>query len=635
MTRLAVIAAILVVLLAVLGLRTSEPPADFSFYNGNDVNTLDPQRMSWMPDMRAARLVFEPLVQNDVLRTDAGIVPAAADRWTVSDDGLTYTFHVRDNAKWSNGEPVTADQFVYAWRRGMLPDIAADYAALFLLVRGAQDFFDWRADQLAKMDAGESRFADGDALWQATLEEFSELVGLHAEGERTLVVELERPVPYFLDICAFANFSPVYPPLVDAYEQPDRSTGRLVRRPGWTRPPNLIANGPFEIASWRFKREMRLVQNPYWWNRDSLNIRSISIPAIGDPNAAVLAYRTGTVDLLTDVFSGYRGEMVEAKRAFQAEHADEIARLEAEGLDQYEIDRRLPPDPRKDLHVVPAFGTYFWNFNCSPTLPDGRPNPFADARVRRAFSLVVDKRAIAEDVRRMGEPTTGCLIPVGSIPGYTPPGGLPNIGDAKTDAEREAIVKRARALLADAGYPDPVTDFPITVGLEFNKDSGHDLVAQVIANCWQRYLGVQVALEQKELKVYRDDLKKHRFITSRAGWFGDYGDPTTFLDIMQTGDGNNDRNYSNPEYDALLASARVERDPVARMRILEKAERMLCEDELPMIPIFHYVQLYMFDPAKITGVSANARTKQNLYLIDVLGDGIGADKPRPMREPPP
>lgn len=631
MKRVGVIAAVLVSLLALLGSRTAEPPADLTVYNGNDVTTLDPQRMSWIPDMRIGRLVFEPLVQNDVLSGDAGIIPAAAERWSVSDDGLTYTFHIRPDAAWSNGEPVTAGQFVYAWRRGVLPDIASDYAAMFRFVRGADAFFDWRVEQLSQMELGESGYADGDALWAATLEKFGELVGLRAEGDRTLVVELREPVPFFLDLCAFAVFSPVYPPLVEQYEQPDPSTGRLVRRPGWTRPPRLISNGPFEVVSWRFKRGMRLEQNPHWWNRDSLHVRSISVPSIGDPNAAVLAFRTGTVDVMAEVFAGYRGEIVEAKRAFEAEHADEIARLRAEGLDQFEIDRRLPADPRKNVHVVPTFGTYFWNFNCSPTLPDGRPNPFADARVRRAFALVVDKRAIAEDVRRMGEPTTGSLIPAGSLAGYTPPGGLPNVGDAADEAERGAIVARARALLAEAGYPDPAADFPITVELLFNKDSGHDLVAQVIANCWQRSLGVPVSLEQTELKVYREQLKEHRFVTSRAGWFGDFADPTTFLDIMQTGDGNNDRNFSNERYDALLASARSERDPAERLRILAEAERVLVEEELPMIPIFRYVTLYMFDPHEITGMSAHPRTKQNLYLIDVLGDGLGADEPRPMR----
>ena len=635
MIRVTAVIGLLCLLLLALGLRSGDEPADLTVYNGNDVTTLDPQRASWIPDMRIIRTVFEPLVQHDVLHEEFTIIPSAAESWTVSPDGLTYTFTLRPDARWSNGEPLLAEHYVYSWRRGMLPDMASDYAAMFRFIDGADAFYDWRVEQLSLIEQGRSPHADGLALWDATLDRFERSVGLTAPDDRTLVVRLREPVPYFLDLCAFAVFCPVYPPLVDRFEQPDPTSGRVVRRPGWTRPPEIVSNGPFVVASWKFKRGMRLEQNPHWWNRESLNVRSIALPSIGDPNSAVLAYRTGAVDLKAEVFSGYRGEIVRAKLAFRDEHADEIDALAGLGLDQFELDRRLPEDPRKNMHIAPAFGTYFWNFNCSPRLVDGRPNPFADARVRRAFALVVDKRSIADDVRRLGEPTTGSLVPPGSIGGYPTAQGLPNIGDAETEAERRAIIDRARVLLAEAGYPDPASDFPITVELLFNKDSGHDLIAQVIAKNWQQHLGVSVSLAQKELKVYREDLKEQRFVTSRAGWFGDYGDPTTFLDIMQTGDGNNDRNFSCERYDNLLERARAERDPAKRLTILAEAERVLVEEELPMIPLFRYVSTTMFDPAHVTGVSAHARTKQNLWLLDVLGDGIGADVPRPMKKAEP
>ncbi len=630
MIRVSVVIALLAALLIALGSGSSVPRADLVVYNGQEPTTLDPQRLSWIPDMRVARVVYEPLVQNDVLDWNATIVPAAAETWTVSEDGLTYTFTIRPDARWTNGEPVTSEHFRYAWRRGMLPDIASDYAAMFRYVRGADAFYEWRASQLAAIERGDSPYADGLELWQATLERFDNTVGLRAPDERTFVVELREPVPYFLDLCAFAVFAPVYPPLVDQYETPDVRTGRLNRRPGWTRPPAIVSNGAFAVTDWKFKRGLRLEQNPHYWNRGSLNVRTIDLPSIGDPSAAVLAFRTGAVDLMVEVAAPYRGEIVRDKLGFRADHASEVERLRARGLDTYAIDASLPDDPRNRAHIIPAFGTYFWNFNCSETLTDGRPNPFSDSRVRRAFALVIDKKSIADQVRRLGEPTADVLIPPGSIGGYAGPEGLPNIGDAATEAERATIVARARALLADAGYPEPGA-FPITVELVFNKDSGHDLIAQIIAKNWQEHLGVPVSLAQKELKVYREDLKNHAFVTSRAGWFGDYADPTTFLDIMQTGDGNNDRNFSNEKYDALLTRARTTTDPRERLSVLAEAERMLVEEELPMVPIFHYVSMYMFDPAKITGMSEHPRTKQNLFLIDVLGDGVGADLPRPMK----
>ncbi len=610
------------------------PRADFVFINSGDVNTLDPQRMSWMPDLRVARLTYEGLVQNDVLRADFGVIPAVAESWELSEDGLTYTFRLRDNARWSNGSPVTAEDFRYSWRRAMLPDLASDYVSMFMLIAGAQEFYDWREQALTAFvdrsfaDAGERADA-AEALWVETQTRFDAMVGVTAPDPLTLVVRLRRPIPYFLDLCAFAVFAPVYGPLVEQYERPDPVTARLMRRPGWTKPGVLISNGPFELKRWRFKRDMRLEANPHWWNRDSLAIDSIDILSVGDPNAVILAFQTGAVDWCADVTAAYRGDLLADKMAFYREHEDEVVRLQAMGLDPYEIDRRLPDDPRKHIKSTPAFGTYFYNFNTRPLLPDGRPNPFRDARVRRAFAMTVDKRAIVEEVRRLGEAVADTLIPPGSIGGYQSPRGLRNIGDARSETERQAIIAEARALLEEADFPD---DF--VVELLFNKDSGHDLIGQAIAKNWQEFLGVQTSLAQKELKIFREDLKNKQYMTARAGWYGDYGDPTTYLDINHSQDGNNDRAYNNPAFDALLADAADERDPAKRMAILAEAERILVEEDLPLVPIFFYSNVRLFDSSRVTGLTPHPRSKENLFLIDILGDGKGPDLPRPMRPAP-
>jgi oligopeptide transport system substrate-binding protein len=610
------------------------PRADFVFINSGDVNTLDPQRMSWMPDLRVARVVYEGLVQNDVLRDDFGVVPAVAESWELSEDGRTYTFRLRDNARWSNGSPVTAEDFRYSWRRAMLPDLASDYVGMFMLVDGAQEFYDWRERALTEF--GERPFAGAgeraeaaDALWEETQARFDEMVGVTAPDPFTLVVRLSRRIPYFLDLCAFAVFAPVYGPLVEQYERPDPVTARLMRRPGWTKPGVLISNGPFELKRWRFKRDMRLEANEHWWNRDSLAIDSIDILSVGDPNAVILAFQTGAADWCADVTAAYRGDLLADKMAFYREHQDEVARLQAEGLDPYEIDRRLPEDPRKHIKSTPAFGTYFYNFNTKPLLPDGRPNPFRDARVRRAFAMCVDKKAIVEQVRRLGESVADTLIPPGSIGGYQGPQGLKNIGDARNDTERQAIIAEARALLEEADFPEG-----FVVELLFNKDSGHDLIGQAIAKNWQEFLGVQTSLSQKELKIYREDLKNKQYMTGRAGWYGDYGDPTTYLDINHSQDGNNDRAYNNPAFDALLADAAAEPDPARRMGMLAEAERILVQEDLPLVPIFFYSNVRLFDSARVTGLTPHPRSKENLFLIDMLGDGKGPDQPRPMRPAP-
>ncbi|MEZ6241780.1 MAG: peptide ABC transporter substrate-binding protein [Phycisphaerales bacterium] len=600
-------------------------PADFTFINGNgDVNTLDPQRMSWQPDLRAARMFFEGLTANDVFTWGYDIIPAVAESWEVSDDGKEYTFHLRDDAKWSNGAPVTAGDFVYSWRRAMLPDIASDYIAFFLLIEGGPEFYDWRNDALSEYEArpaAEKTAEAADALWRETLERFDSGVALKARDDHTLWMRLTEPTPYWLDLCAFAVFYPVYPPLVSAYERPSPDSGRLDLKAGWTKPDRLVSNGPFNLTKWRFKRSMRAEKNPYYWNRDAIALDTIEMPAITEPNAMVLAFQTGAVDWVTDVTVGYRADIIQKKKEFYEENREQYEALKAQGLDPIEIDRRLPKDPRKNIHVFPAFATYWYNFNCLPKLPDGRDNPFHDPRVRRAFAMAIDKQTLVDQVKRTGEPVASTIIPPHSIGGYESPKGLPYDPAA------------ARKLLAEAGWPDPAA-FP-TVEIMFNKDAGHDLIAQAVAKDWQRNLGVSVSLDQKELKVYRNDLKKANYMVTRAGWYADYGDPTTFLEINRSTDGNNDRKYNNPHYDDLLDQARSERDPEKRMAILSEAERILVEEDLPLVPLYHYVTVYLFDADTLSGVNPHPRATQNVFLFDVLGDGKGPDVPRTMPALPP
>jgi oligopeptide transport system substrate-binding protein len=351
-----------------------------------------------------------------------------------------------------------------------------------------------------------------------------------------------------------------------------------------------------------------------YWGKDEVNIRTVSIPTVNDPNASVLALTSGGVDYVTDVVPDYRVRMWRQKQEYLERHARTIADARARGItDPLTIDRLLPPDPRLSMHVFPAFGTYFYNFNCAPALADGRPNVFADARLRKAFALCVDKEAITRDIRRMGEPVAATFIPANALPGYPTPDGL-SFDPAS-----------AQRLFAQA-FPAGPSAFP-AVEILVNKDAGHDLIAQSVAKDWQKHLGVQVRLRIQEVKTFRESLKKGDYMVSRAAWFGDYFDPTTFLDLNRTGDGNNDRQYANPAYDALLDRAAGETDPRSRMELLSQAERMLVEEELPLIPLFQYVNMYLYDPHKVAGLSPHPRGEDQIWRVDILGDGIGADAP--------
>ncbi len=147
MKLLAPFGFIIAALVVVIGLDDMPTDGDLVFVNRGDVFTLDPQRMSYIKDFRLAYALYEGLVRWDI--DDFSILPAAAGSWQVTSDRLTYTFRLRPEARWSNGAPLSAHDFVYAWKRPLLPDTAADYSNMFFVIEGAEDFFRWRAQRLA------------------------------------------------------------------------------------------------------------------------------------------------------------------------------------------------------------------------------------------------------------------------------------------------------------------------------------------------------------------------------------------------------------------------------------------------------------------------------------------------------
>lgn len=601
MARIAVILALLLGLLA-LGVVSDRPapPADLTIIEPADINTLDPQRMSYMHDFRLAAALYETLTRLDLATPDLRVVRGAAERWDVSEDGLVYTFHLDPRGRWSTGDPVRASDFVYSWRRAMIPDTAADYAKLFRVIKGAAEFFKFRQAQLAEyvMRPASDRTPEAARALRSTAEEnFDANVGLVALDEFTLRVTLERPTPYFLDLCAFGPFSPVHPATVEAYVDLDPATGMIRQRHGWTKPPHIVGNGPYMLERWRFKREMRLERSQTFREPSLARSDSIRILFIEDQNTSVLAFKTGVADLHIDLDVDYAGDMLA-----QVERGE-----------------------RDDLQRFQAYGSYFWSFNCTPRLSDGRENPFHDPAVRRAFAMATNKEAIVRKVRRSAEKVATSLIPPGSFPGFPAPAGLP------FDAAR------ARAELESAGWkdrdgdtvPDNARDeaFPV-VELLATPTGPHRDVAQALARMWEDALGVRTKVIVKETKVYRNTLKNRDYMVARSVWYGDYNDPLTFLDLHKTDDGNNDRGYSDPVFDDLLARAASTKDQQARMALLAEAERYTAEESMPVIPIWHYDQYYLYrppskpdgspNPGGVRGMSTHPRLTQYLFNLEVV-----------------
>jgi oligopeptide transport system substrate-binding protein len=517
---------------------------------------------------------------------------------------------------------VVAEDFRAAWLRAMLPDCGSDYAGFMLEVEGGRELAALRSRQLrdfAALPAAERTPERAAASWAESERAARELVRLEAPDDRTLRMTLRRRVPYWPELVAFPPMSPIHRPTFERFASFDLATGARRVDVEWTKPGNIVSNGPLALVEWRYRRSMRLAPNPHHRDAGSGIPRSVEIIPIEDPNTAVLAYEAGGVDWLADVRAPYRPELAARSMRYLERHRAEFDRLRASGRTWDEALAALPAPAAgesRDVHVVPSFGTDFYSFNCRPTLKGGRPNPFAHAGVRRAFARSVDKRALAERVVRMGERVAGSLVPPGSIRSYEPPSGL------GFDAAK------AREELAAAGWSDRDGDgmpedasgapFPAVEVLYSTASPRYRDLSLAMADMWRGALGVAVEVRGKDGKFFKEDLKTGNFTIARGSWYGDYGDPVTFLELSRTGDGNNDRGYSCPEFDALLDRAADEPDAARRMAILRDAERLLVERDLPILPLSHLVTMYMYDPCRVRGITRDASLDQRFQNIRLV-----------------
>jgi ABC-type oligopeptide transport system substrate-binding subunit len=315
----------------------------------------------------------------------------------------------------------------------------------------------------------------------------------------------------------------------------------------WERALDLVGNGPWRIVEWKQKDRYVLVKNERYWDRANVRLDRITALAVDDNRTSTNLYKAGVIDWNP---SGY-------------------------------VPKQVIPFLKhfKDFGGGPFHGMYFYSMVVE------RP-PFDNVWVRRAFNYATDREAIANDVLK------GTVIPWGNM---TPMGyeGYHAPASVKFDPEK------ARECLAKAGYPGG-KGFP-KVELLFNTSEDHRLIAEALQSMWRRELGVKVELSNQEWASYLAATTSKNYQIARRSWIGDYLDPTTFLTMWTSGDGNNRTGWSSPRYDALLREATVEADPARRMELLSKAEAVLL-DELPVLPIYHYVGSDMIKPY-VRGIS--------------------------------
>jgi oligopeptide transport system substrate-binding protein len=504
---------IFLILLSLSGCGVGDKRADLVILNGAEPESIDPAVVTGQLEGRICYALFDGLLHFDRFGKPQA---AIAERWDISNDGKIYTFHLRSNAKWSNGDPVTATDFLRSWKRVLLPETACEYAYLVYEIKNAKEFN------------------------EGTLKDFDK-VGIKAIDDQTFQVELDAPVPYFLDLCAFATLLPVHIPTIEKYGD------------DWIKPGKLVNDGPFLLNEWRLNYRIRLSKNPRYWDAEHVALNTVDALPIENSITAYNFYASHVADLILD-----------------------------KGLTPSSLIPELKLRP--DFHAAPFLGTYFIRFNVTR-------KPFDDVRVRQAFAMVIDRNRIVQKITQAGEPPAYSFTPPGTSGGYQPPKMF------------ERNVQKARELLAEAGYPGG-KGFPTVAYLYDNKKLNEDIAVE-IQNMLADGLGVHVDLQKQEWKVYLNSLSQLDYDFARSSWVGDYNDPNTFLDCFVAGSGNNRTGWTSKEYDSLIAAAAEESDDTKRLSILHRAEEMLLNQATPICPLYFYVGIQIFDGQKFGGIEPN------------------------------
>jgi oligopeptide transport system substrate-binding protein len=489
------------------------PKKILNFGNGAEPQDIDPQIITGDIEENIALALFEGLVCYDP--KDLHPVPGVAKSWEISPDGLVYTFHLREEARWSNGESVTAQDFVRSYQRMLTPSLAAQYAyMIFNYVAGAKDYYDGK------------------------IKDFSR-VGIKAPDAHTLQITLQNPTPYMLKIMCHNSWLPVPIDTIAKFGGLDR------KGTDWTRPENIVGNGPFRLKAWLPQQKIVVERSPTYWDRANVKLDEIDFYAVESSDTEEHMFRTGQLDIT------------------------------------YELPRQKIPFYQRDhpelLNIGPWLSVYFYRCNVQ------RP-PLDNVKVRRALALAVDRESLVKDVTKAGEQPAYAVNYPGTA-GYFP------------QARLTGTLDDARRLLAEAGYPNG-RGFP-PLELIYNTLESHRSIAEAIQQMWKKNLNIDVALKNEEWKVFLDAQTTGNYQIARGGWGADYVDPNSFLDLWETGNGNNETNWSSPDYDRLLAASYTAKTDAERYAIYQKMDAILV-DELPIIPLFYYTRPRLISP-KVKG----------------------------------
>ncbi|MEH6892002.1 peptide ABC transporter substrate-binding protein [Bacillus sp. JJ864] len=450
--------------------------------------------------------IFEGLY---VLDEKDNPVPGVAKSFEKSTDGKTYVFHLRKDAKWSNGDAVTARDFVYSWQRTVNRETASQYAYMLFNIKNAETINNGAlaVDQL----------------------------GVKAIDDVTLEIQLEKPIPYFLNLLTL----PIYLPQHKSFVEGKGSKYGL-------EPEHLIYNGPFVLSEWKHEQEFKLKRNDTYWDKNKVKLEEINFHIAKDTATAVNLYETGSIDR---------------------------APINSSFVDKYK--------GKSDFHTTKDSAIAMLRFN-------QRNSTLANTKIRQSLSMALNKEAVVTHFLNNGATAAEGLVPE----------GYKNEKDGK-DFRKEngdlAVynVEKAKALWKDAKKELGVEHITLEF-LTFEQDQAKQTAEYIKGELEKNLQGLTINIKPQPFKQKLQLEQTGQYDISMVVWGPDYKDPISYLELFTTDNPNNKMSYSNKGYDKLINSARNDLvlDEQKRWKAMKEAERILLEDAA-IAPLYHTGSAYV------------------------------------------
>jgi oligopeptide transport system substrate-binding protein len=615
----------------------TQPPKDniLRYISGSEPESLDPQIGTGQPEARIYGALYDGLVEYHPKTMEP--IPAIAESWEVGTDGTEYLFHLRKTAKFSNGEPITAKDFVYSLRRGLSPELAArnGYLAYYLkyaeaynsgqlFVKDAngqfllkKDFAEPDPNKPAEtappqhdtlggdsefhrfLDSPERLYLPDDEKSRAKIfeknpklkaavegKEFvpvkAEDIGIEAVDDYTVRLKLYQPAPFFLGLLAHQFFRVIHQPTVEKFGD------------DWSKPGNIVSSGAFKLSVHKPYDELIVVKDPNYWDAANVKLDGIEFYPMDEQTTMMNLYKSGRVDALYN-------------------HTVPAAWNEV--IRQYKDEYLLHPEVATEFYVISV-----------------KKPPMDNLKVRQAFSLAVNREALAE-YRKTVKPLTD-LTPEGIFPKYEEARQKVYAEKLKENnispeewAKRIFDPEKARKLMTEAGYPVQKSgngystpSFPVDkVSVTYNTAESNKATAEFMQAQWKQNLGITVPLKNLEFKTYLPLISSVGYEGfGRRGWVGDYMDPFTFLGLYYTTANEGGTGWHDPKYDQMLNEANTTVDVQKRYEKLAEAEFYVSQQQV-IIPLTTQGTSWMKKPY-VKGLYPNPGTLHAWKFVYIEND---------------